>query len=156
MTEESVVWAYRRSVPQLPSPLVYEDVLYMLNDSGGLITTFHAKSGEVIERGRLTDAVESYYASLVAGDGKVYLVSETGIVTVLPAGGSLTPIATSHLDAECHATPALADGRIYLRTETALYRRLRTSRRARRSSAALSGRSAGARRSIRAARGCVG
>ena len=121
MTEKSVVWAYRRSVPQLPSPLVYEDVLYMLNDSGGLITTFHAKSGEVIERGRLTGAVDAYYASPVAGDGKVYLVSETGIVTVLPAGGGLVPLSTGHLDAQCHATPALADGRIYLRTEAALY-----------------------------------
>jgi len=121
VTDSNVRWSYRRPVPQLPSPLVYRDVLYLLGDQGGLLTTLRPGNGELIERGRLKDAIDNYYASPVAGDGKVYLVSEGGLVTVLPAGGSLEPLATNELDDSCFATPALADGRIYLRTRSALY-----------------------------------
>ena len=111
----------RRPVPQLPSPLVYEDVLYMLNDSGGLLVTFRPATGEVIEKGRLEDAVDTYYASPVAGDGKVYLVSEHGTVVVLPSGGGLEPLSVTDLGENVYATPALAEGRVYLRTVDALY-----------------------------------
>ena len=120
-TAEASVWNYRRSVPQLPSPLIYRDVLYMLNDQGGLITTFHPATGEVIERGRLADAQDNYYASPVAGDGKVYLVSEGGIVTVLPPGGGLEPLATIELEESVYATPALSGGKVFLRTDSHLY-----------------------------------
>lgn len=121
MTEKSVVWSYHRSVPQLPSPLVYEDVLYMLNDQGGLLTTLKPETGEVIERGRLKDAVDNYYASPVAANGKVYMVSENGLVSVLGTGGSLAARVVNDLDEACHATPAIADGKIYLRTASAMY-----------------------------------
>ncbi|MEM7198994.1 MAG: PQQ-binding-like beta-propeller repeat protein [Planctomycetota bacterium] len=120
-TEEALVWAYRRSVPQLPSPLVYGDVLYMLNDQGGILVTLDPKTGDVRERGRLKEAIDSYYASPVAGDGKVYFVSEGGIVSVLPAGGSLEPLAVHDFGESCYATPALADGCLYLRSVDALY-----------------------------------
>lgn len=121
VTDEALVWDYRRSVPQLPSPLVYEDVLYMLNDSGGILVTFQPATGEVLEKGRLEDAVDTYYASPVAGDGKIYLVSEHGTVVVLPAGGSLEPLSVTQLGENVYATPALAEGRVYLRTVSALY-----------------------------------
>jgi outer membrane protein assembly factor BamB len=116
----SLAWAYRRSVPQLPSPLVYRDVLYMLNDSGGLMVTFEPATGEVLEHGRIEEAVDTYYASPVAGDGKVYLVSEHGTVVVLPAGGSFEPLSVTQLEERVYATPALSDGRVFLRTEEAL------------------------------------
>lgn len=121
MTKENVVWSYRRSVPQLPSPLVYGDVCYILNDSGGLIVTLEPKGGKVKERGRLKDAMDRYYASPVAGDGKIYCAGRSGVVSVLPIGGSLEPLAVNHLGEDITATPALADGRIYLRTAQALY-----------------------------------
>lgn len=118
---ESLAWSYRRSVPQLPSPLVYRDVLYMLNDGGGLMTTFRPATGEVLERGRIEEAVDTYYASPVAGDEKVYVLSENGIAVVLPAGGSLEPLSVHDFGERIYATPALAPGRLYLRTEVALY-----------------------------------
>ena len=121
-TAEATLWSYRRSVPQLPSPLIYGDVLYLLNDQGGLLVTLDPASGEVIERGRLDRAQDAYYASPVAGDGKVILVSETGIVSVLGTGGGIEPLATSELGEIVHATPALSRGEVYLRTEAALMR----------------------------------
>ena len=120
-TEGGVVWSYHRSIPQLPSCLVYEDVLYMLADAGGLVTTLDPRTGALLERGRIEEAVDNYYASPVGGDGKVFLVSEAGLAIVLPGGGSLEPLSVTDLGERCYATPALAEGRVYLRTERALY-----------------------------------
>ena len=63
MTAKNVIWTYHRSIPQLPSPLLYGGVLYMLNDQGGLISTLKPATGERIERGRLKGASDNYYAS---------------------------------------------------------------------------------------------
>ena len=120
MTDENVVWKYHRAVPQLPSPLIYEDVLYMIND-GGIVTSFNPETGEVLDQGRLEGAIDAYYASPVAADGKIYFVSELGLVAVVEPGGSLDVVALSDLDDLAYGTPALADGRIYLRTRNTLY-----------------------------------
>ena len=120
MTDESVIWTYHRAVPQLPSPLIYEDVLYMVND-GGIVTSFDAATGEVLDQGRLQGAVDSYYASPVAADGKIYFLSELGLQAVVEPGGPLEVVAVNDFDDLSYATPAIADGRIYLRTRGALY-----------------------------------
>jgi outer membrane protein assembly factor BamB len=119
MTDTAIVWKYQRAVPQLPSPLLYRNVLYMVND-GGIVTTINPKDGTVIKQGRLGPA-EHYYASPVAADGHVYFVSEEGKVAVLPPDGDLTPIVVNVLGENCYATPAFADGRLYIRTTDALY-----------------------------------
>ena len=119
-TATAVRWKYRRSVPQLPSPLIYKGVLYMVND-GGIVTTLKPETGEVIKQGRLAGALGAYYASPVAGDDHVYFVSEQGAMAVLAPTGDLTPIAVNLLGEDCYATPALADGRIYVRTRETLW-----------------------------------
>lgn len=120
-TEDALAWSWRRSVPQLPSPLLVADRLYVLQDSGGLLSTLDPSSGEQLERGRLADAMDDYYASPVAGGGKLYLVSRTGIVSVLAAGPGFEPLSTTELEEPSDSTPALADGVVYLRTDAALY-----------------------------------
>jgi len=120
MTESAVKWKYQRAVPQLPSPLVYEGVLYMVND-GGIVTTLDPGTGERLNQGRLTGALGSYFASPVAADGHVFFTSQPGAVAVLPPGGGLTPMAVNDLAEDTYATPAFADGRIYIRTVEALY-----------------------------------
>jgi outer membrane protein assembly factor BamB len=115
-----LVWKYQRAVPQLPTPVLYRGVLYMIND-GGILTTLDPGTGKVLKQGRLRDAVDQYYASPVAGDGKVYFISRTGIVSVLRAGAEQEALSSGDLDEEVTATPALADGRIYLRTRGTLY-----------------------------------
>jgi outer membrane protein assembly factor BamB len=117
---EGLLWKYQRSVPQLPTPLLYRGLLYMIND-GGVLTTLRPATGDVLKRGRLGDAVDQYYASPVAGDGKVYFVSRSGIVSVLRAGAEQQRLSTNDLEDEVTATPALAKGRVYLRTRGALY-----------------------------------
>jgi hypothetical protein len=57
----------------------------------------------------------------VAGDGKLYFVSRSGIASVLRAGPEPVPLSVADLADEVAATPALADGRLYLRSRSALY-----------------------------------
>jgi outer membrane protein assembly factor BamB len=120
MTERAVRWKYQRSVPQLPSPILYRGVLYMVND-GGIVTTLNPETGALIKQGRLQGALGSYYASPVAAEGHLFFTSERGAVAVLPPTGDLAPLVVNDLREDCYATPAIADGHIYVRTTAALY-----------------------------------
>jgi outer membrane protein assembly factor BamB len=120
MTDANVRWKYHKAVPQLPSPLVYGNVLYLVND-GGIVTALNPDTGAEIGQGRLKGAIDSYYASPVAGDGKIFLLSERGKVAVLATGGGLEPMVVNDLGDDIYATPAISDGKIYLRTRGWLY-----------------------------------
>jgi outer membrane protein assembly factor BamB len=119
-TATAVRWRYQKPVPQVPSTLLYKGVLYMINDSGILIS-FNPATGEVIKQGRLHGAIDKYFSSPVAADDKVFLIGQGGQVSVLKAAGDWQVLAVNELDDECFATPAIADGRIYIRTRSALY-----------------------------------
>jgi outer membrane protein assembly factor BamB len=119
-TANAIRWRYTKPVPQVPSTLLYQGVLYMINDSGILIS-FDPATGNVIKQGRLHGAIDKYFSSPVAADDKVYLIGQGGQVSVLKAGGDWQVLAVNELDDECYATPAIADGHIYIRTRSALY-----------------------------------
>jgi outer membrane protein assembly factor BamB len=119
-TSTAIRWRYQKPVPQVPSTLLYKGVLYMINDSGILIS-FDPATGKVLKQGRLQGAIDKYFSSPVAADDKVFLIGEGGAVSVLKAAGDWEVLAVNELDDECFATPAIADGRIYIRTRSALY-----------------------------------
>jgi outer membrane protein assembly factor BamB len=119
-TANAIRWRYQKPVPQVPSTLLYKGVLYMINDSG-ILLSFDPATGKVLKQGRLHGAIDKYFASPVAADDKVYLIGEGGAVSVLKAAGEWEVLAVNELDDECFATPAIADGRIYIRTRSALY-----------------------------------
>jgi outer membrane protein assembly factor BamB len=120
MTDTAIRWKYQRSVPQLPSPLVYQGVLYMVNDNG-IVTTLNPDTGEVLKQGRLTGAPGAVFASPIAADGKIFFSTEAGAIVVVSPGGDLAVKSVNNLNEEVYATPAFADGRIYVRTTQALY-----------------------------------
>ena len=120
MTATALRWKYQQKVPQLPSTLLYRGVIYMIND-GGILTTLDPANGQAFKQGRLRGAVDKYYASPVAAGGKVFFVGNSGVVTILKAGPDQEILSVNELDDECFATPAIADGRIYIRTRGMLY-----------------------------------
>jgi outer membrane protein assembly factor BamB len=121
MTETNFLWRYTKSLPNVPSPLLYKDVLYMVKE-GGIVTTLHPATGAVLKQGRLMGALELYFASPVGADDKVYTISEGCKAPVLKAGAEWEVLAVNDLgDESCHATPAIADGKLYIRTRSALY-----------------------------------
>lgn len=120
VTDTHVLWRFEKSLPDVPSPLVYQDVVFLVR-SGGIATSLDAHTGKVLKQGRLAGALEDYYASPVGADGKVYLASEHGKVVVLRAAGEWEILAINEFDSDIYATPAVAEGRIYIRTQNALY-----------------------------------
>jgi outer membrane protein assembly factor BamB len=74
----------------------------------------------VIKQGRLTGAIEDYYASPVGVDGKIYVASERGKVVVLTAAGDWKILAINELGEDIYATPAVSEGRLYIRTQYSL------------------------------------
>ena len=119
-TSSAIRWRYTKPVPQVPSTLLYKGVLYMINDSG-ILLSFDPATGQVIKQGRLHGAIDKYFASPVAADDKVFLIGQAGQVSVLKAAGDWDVLKVNELDDEVFATPAIADGRIYIRTRSALY-----------------------------------
>jgi outer membrane protein assembly factor BamB len=118
-TSTAIRWRYQKPVPQVPSTLLYKGVLYMINDSG-ILLSFDPLTGKVIKQGRLHGAIDKYFSSPVAADDKVFLIGVNGAVSVLKAAGEWEVLAVNELDDECYATPAIADGSIYIRTRSAL------------------------------------
>ncbi len=120
MTASAVRWRYQRPVPQVPSTLLYKGVLFMVNDSGILIS-FDPATGQVLKQGRLKGAIDKYFASPIGADGRVWLVSQDGTVSIVTARAEWEILAVNALDDEVFATPAIADGRLYVRTRGHLY-----------------------------------
>lgn len=120
VTETHLVWKNARSLPNVPSPLVYRGVLYTLKE-GGILTSFDIRTGQIIKQARLQGALGDYYASPVAGDGKVYTVSEEGKVVVIEAGPMWNVLKVNDLEDGCKGTPAIAGGKLYVRTYGTLY-----------------------------------
>ena len=113
-----VVWQYPRGVPECPSPLLVDGLLLLVKN-GGLVTCLDATSGELRYQERL-EARGPFYASPVAADGKVYVVSARGDLSILRAGADWEPLARVELGERVMATPALQDGVLYVRTESSL------------------------------------
>jgi len=120
LTESKVAWRRQKFLPNVPAPLLYQGVLYIVKD-GGILTSLDPATGAIWKQGRLGGALGTYYSSPVAGDGKVYLLSQEGKATVLRAGAQWETLSVNDLEEECYATPALVDNRIYLRTPSRLY-----------------------------------
>jgi len=114
-----IVWKHEKGVPEVPSPLYHDGRVYSVKN-GGLVTCLDAKTGEKKYRARL-GAGGPYYASLVAGDGKVFASSIRGVVTVFEPGDELKVLAQNDLKERISATPALLGGTVYVRTDKHLY-----------------------------------
>ena len=120
LTATNVVWRVQKSYPSIPAPLLYNGVMYLMKE-GGIVSSLDPKTGEVLKMGRTPDALEEYYASPVAADGKVFMVSASGKVTVLKAGAQWEVLKMNDLGEEVWATPAIAGNNLYIRTRNALY-----------------------------------
>jgi outer membrane protein assembly factor BamB len=113
-------WRYKRALPSISTPLLYDGIIYLTKD-GGIVTTLDAGTGEVAKSERVQHGGSEFYPSPVAADGRVYVASNAGDVTVLKAGGEWEILAVNSLGEEIQACPAIADGALYIRTRTALY-----------------------------------
>lgn len=120
LASTAIRWRFKRNLPYVPAPVLYDGVFYMVK-SGGIVTSLDPTNGAMWKQGRTAAAPGDYYASPVAADGKVYAVSEEGKMTVLKAGKQWEVLAVNDLGEECTATPAIGEGRLFVRTRGTLY-----------------------------------
>jgi len=119
VTKTHVDWIQRKSLPTVPSPLVYRDEFYMVKD-GGIMTALDATNGEILKQGRLNGR-GNYYASPIAGDGLIYTASEQGVVTIVKAGPKWSVLSSHDFKQRIMATPVISKGQLFIRTDAALY-----------------------------------
>ncbi len=112
-----VNWRVPSGAPYISSLLYYDGLIYMMGDVG-VLTVTEASTGARVFQERIGGV---YTASPVAGDGKVYLVSENGETIVLAAGRTPRVLARNKLSARQLASPAIAGGRLFIRSDTEVY-----------------------------------
>jgi len=119
VTKSRVLWRYRKAIPNTSSPLLYRGTLYLIRD--GIFSSIDPETGEPLKVARLTGALGNYWSSPVAADGKIFVTSEEGKIVTLNADPQWGIVSITNLEEEIFATPAIVDGRIYVRTRAALY-----------------------------------
>jgi outer membrane protein assembly factor BamB len=116
VSQTHVAWHVPTGAPYVPSAVHYDGLFYMAGENGG-VNAVDAATGERVWQERVGGV---FTASPVAGDGKVYLVSETGETVVLHAGRTPKVLARNSLDGHFVASPAIAGGRLFLRADDRL------------------------------------
>jgi outer membrane protein assembly factor BamB len=119
ISDTHVAWRYNRSAPYISSPVVVGDYLYAVKN-GGIMTCLNARTGDVVWQERLP-ARGSYYASLIAGAGRVYAVSEDGEATVVAAKPDFEILSSNPMGERVMATPAVSDGQMFIRSDETLF-----------------------------------
>lgn len=115
-----IAWISARGGPPMASPLLYQGCLYVLDQRGGILTCYDAKTGKVHYKERIPGAT-GFTASPWAADGKIYCLDGDGATFVLEAGDKFKLISKNPLGEMCWSSPALADGSLFLRTIDHLY-----------------------------------
>ena len=116
--KKEIAWSVKKGGPNTPSMLLDGGELYMVSD-GGLFTCVDAKTGEVVYSERVKG---QYSASMMMADGKIYLTNETGGGTLIQAGRKFKVLGEFDMQSATFASPVGADGALYIRTETQLFK----------------------------------
>ena len=117
VTGTHIAWQAPKGSPFIPSPLLYGDYLYLVNDTVGIATCYEAKTGKLMWQGRLGETRrELFTASPVGVDGKVFFTNDDGETFVLKGGPEFKLLGVNRLNERTLASPALVDGRWYFRT----------------------------------------
>jgi outer membrane protein assembly factor BamB len=117
----NVPWTYAKGTAYVPSPILYGDYLYLTTDRG-ILTCIDAKTGEVKYEGGRIPIPATFTASPVAFEGKILLTSEDGDTFIVKAGPKHEVLGTNSIGEAVYASPAIADGSIFIRGEKNLYR----------------------------------
>jgi len=117
----AIAWSATRDTPYVPSPLLYDGILYFLKSNTGVLSAFDAASGTPHYQVQRIEGLGEVFASPVGAAGRVYVSGRDGKFVVLKHGTTYAPIAANSLDDGFDASPALVDNEIFLRGYKYLY-----------------------------------
>jgi len=118
---ESVVWSYDRDTPYVPSPLLYDGMLYFLKGNNGVLSGLNLATGDKHFGPQRLEGIEGIYASPVGAQDRVYITGRNGTTLVLKSGPEYEILHRNALDDRFNASPAIAGDELFLRGEQALY-----------------------------------
>jgi outer membrane protein assembly factor BamB len=108
----AIEFKMEKTAPYVPTPVAYGDYLFMMADNG-IAVCYNVKTGKAEWKERVGG---TYFGSLICVNGKLYCTSADGNVVVLAASDKFELLATNSLGETCHSTPAVANGKMYIRT----------------------------------------
>jgi outer membrane protein assembly factor BamB len=118
---DAIVWTQTKANSYTPSPVLFDNKLYVLTDTG-MLSCYNARTGEPYYQATRLPKSYSFKSSLVGANGKLYMASENEDVVVVKMGETFEVLATNTMPGETFiATPAIANGEIYLRSKARLY-----------------------------------
>ncbi len=117
---EAIVWSRTGRGSYTPTPLIYNGLLYVLNNNG-VLDAYNLRTGQDVYRERLPLIGSGFSASPVAADGRIYLSNEDGEILIIAAGPEFKHLGTSSMGELLMATPALSDGVLYVRASASLF-----------------------------------
>jgi outer membrane protein assembly factor BamB len=117
LTFRDIVWDYKEGTPDTCCPVVWNDLLFTVADDG-VARCFDAQSGNLQWKERLKG---KYKASPVAAEGRIFFLNTEGVTTVVSASPRYDELVENKLDDETIASPAISDGKIYIRGRKSLY-----------------------------------
>jgi outer membrane protein assembly factor BamB len=115
------VWTLEKDTPYVPSPLLYDGIVYFLKTNSGLLSAYDAKTGKPHYQLQRLEGVPNVFASPVGAKGRVYLTGQEGATLVIKSGPAFEVLAKNSLEDGFNASPALVDGELYLRGFKYLY-----------------------------------
>ncbi len=118
---DRVLWHRHRGTPYVPSPLLYDDLLYFTKSNAPIMSCVHVKTGEPLIDGVRLPGLSSLYASPVGAAGRVYFVARDGTALVIRHQPKLEVLATNTLDDPIDASPAIVGKQMFLRGKSHLY-----------------------------------
>ena len=117
----AILWELNRDTPYVPSPLLYDGIVYFLKTNSGILFAFNAATGEPFFENQRLQALPNVFSSPVGAQGRVYLTGREGNTLVIRQGPEFEVLATNTLDDGFDASPALVDKEMYLRGTRYLY-----------------------------------
>ena len=118
---DAVKWKISRGTPYVPSPLLYDGLLFFCQRTSGRLTCVDAKTGKPHYEQERLEGVGGVYASPIGANDRIYLSSQNGTVLVIEKSSELKVLASNALEDSFDASPAVAGDELFLRGRENLY-----------------------------------
>ena len=118
---DAIAWRRNKGTSYIPSPLVYDDVLYFVGNNNNILSSVEIATGKTLIDAERVSELGEIYASPVGAGGRVYLASRGGRTAVIDKGVPMKVLAVNQLNDKFDASPAVVGNELFLRGSRNLY-----------------------------------